>query len=77
MAVGEKASTSMGEGMMGKEFMVTSQEPCTRCASLGRETEARIAVKEVIRGVVVHSALCEEHFTVVKPPAVQQYVKRQ
>jgi len=47
---------------MGKIFSITSQEPCTRCACFGQEREARVAVKEVVRGVTVHSALCEEHF---------------
>jgi len=48
--------------MMGKSFTITSQEPCTRCACFGQKREACVAVKEKVRGVTVHSALCEEHF---------------
>jgi len=56
--------------------MITSKEYCTRCACFGQEREACVAVKEEVRGVVVHSALCEEHFTVAKPPAAKRQVKR-
>jgi len=63
--------------MMGKKsFTITSKEACLRCAALGRESEACVAVKEEVQGVVVHSAWCEEHFTVVQPPTAKRHVKR-
>ena len=51
-----------------KTFTIISggDEFCLRCASLGRETAAHVAVKEVVKGVLVHSALCEEHFLTVE-----------
>jgi len=61
---------------MGKSFTIISKEVCTRCAALGREREACVAVEEEVKGVVVYSALCEEHFTVVKPPVAKRHVKR-
>jgi len=62
---------------MGKKsFTITSKEACLRCAALGREGEARVAVQEEVKGVVVYSALCEEHFTVVQPPVAKRHVKR-
>jgi len=61
---------------MRKIFTITSKEACLRCAALGREGEACVAVREEVKGVVVHSALCEEHFTVVQPPAIKRHVKR-